>query len=120
MENTRLPGAGAMTTGAGASAAAGWTRAAALGLAFRPATEADVPFLFRVYASTRIEELAATPWSDEQRAQFLSMQVYAQHTDYRRNYAGANAGGSQPHVNMQPYLVLKFIIALQGVFPSRN
>ena len=32
----------------------------------------------------------------------------------------ANAGGSQPHDNMSPYLVLNFIIALQGIFPSRN
>lgn len=32
----------------------------------------------------------------------------------------ANAGGSLPHNNMQPYLVVTFIIALQGVFPSRN
>jgi microcystin-dependent protein len=32
----------------------------------------------------------------------------------------ANVGGSQPHINMQPYLVLNFIIALQGIFPSRN
>jgi microcystin-dependent protein len=31
-----------------------------------------------------------------------------------------NVGGSQPHSNMQPYLVLNFIIALQGIFPSRN
>ena len=31
-----------------------------------------------------------------------------------------NAGGSQPHSNMQPYLVLNYIIALQGVFPSQN
>jgi microcystin-dependent protein len=30
------------------------------------------------------------------------------------------AGGSQPHGNMQPYLGLNFIIALQGIFPSRN
>lgn len=29
-------------------------------------------------------------------------------------------GGSQPHSNMQPYLVLNFIIALQGIFPSQN
>jgi microcystin-dependent protein len=29
-------------------------------------------------------------------------------------------GGSQPHENRQPYLVLNFIIALVGVFPSRN
>lgn len=32
----------------------------------------------------------------------------------------ANTGGSQPHNNMPPYLVLNFIIALVGVFPSRN
>jgi microcystin-dependent protein len=31
-----------------------------------------------------------------------------------------NAGGGQPHENMQPYLTLNFCIALQGVFPSRN
>lgn len=30
------------------------------------------------------------------------------------------AGGSQPHNNMQPYLVLNFIIAMQGVFPPRS
>ncbi len=32
----------------------------------------------------------------------------------------SNVGGSQPHNNMQPYLVLNFIIALQGIFPSPN
>ncbi len=32
----------------------------------------------------------------------------------------SNTGGSQPHDNMSPYLVLLFIIALQGIFPSRN
>ncbi len=31
-----------------------------------------------------------------------------------------NFGGSQPHSNLQPYLVLNFVIALQGIFPSRN
>ena len=30
------------------------------------------------------------------------------------------AGGSQPHNNMQPFLGLMFIIALQGVFPARS
>jgi microcystin-dependent protein len=29
-------------------------------------------------------------------------------------------GGSQPHTNQQPYLVLNFGIALQGIFPSQN
>lgn len=32
----------------------------------------------------------------------------------------APIGGSQPHSNMQPYAVLNWVIALQGVFPSRN
>lgn len=31
-----------------------------------------------------------------------------------------NTGGSQPHNNLQPYLVLSFCIALQGIFPSQN
>jgi microcystin-dependent protein len=30
------------------------------------------------------------------------------------------AGGSQPHNNMQPYLVISFSIAMEGIFPSRN
>ena len=30
------------------------------------------------------------------------------------------AGGSQPHENRQPFLVLNICIALQGIFPSRN
>lgn len=32
----------------------------------------------------------------------------------------ANAGGSQAHLNMQPFLTLSFCIALQGIFPSQN
>jgi microcystin-dependent protein len=31
-----------------------------------------------------------------------------------------NVGGSQAHTNMQPYLVLNFCIALQGIFPSQT
>jgi microcystin-dependent protein len=32
----------------------------------------------------------------------------------------ANVGGSQAHLNMQPFLTLSFCIALQGIFPSQN
>lgn len=32
----------------------------------------------------------------------------------------SNAGGSQPHNNMQPYLAVNFIIALEGIYPSRS
>ena len=31
-----------------------------------------------------------------------------------------NTGSSQPHNNVQPHLVLSFIIALQGIYPSHN
>jgi microcystin-dependent protein len=31
-----------------------------------------------------------------------------------------NVGGSQAHLNMQPFLVLSFCIALQGIFPSQT
>jgi microcystin-dependent protein len=32
----------------------------------------------------------------------------------------SEAGGSQPHTNMQPYIVLNFCIAIEGIYPSRN
>lgn len=32
----------------------------------------------------------------------------------------SSAGAGQPHNNLQPYSVLNFVIALQGIFPSRN
>jgi microcystin-dependent protein len=32
----------------------------------------------------------------------------------------SNTGGSQAHLNMQPFLCLNFCIALQGIFPSPN
>src|SRR5689334_11184473 len=32
----------------------------------------------------------------------------------------ANVGGSQAHLNMQPFLVLSMCIALQGIFPSQT
>lgn len=31
-----------------------------------------------------------------------------------------NTGGGQPHENRQPFTVMNYIIALQGIFPSRN
>ena len=32
----------------------------------------------------------------------------------------SNTGGSQAHLNMQPFLTINFCIALQGIFPSPN
>ena len=34
--------------------------------------------------------------------------------------SAASAGGSQAHANVQPYQVVNFIIATQGIYPSRS
>ena len=49
-------------------------------------------------------------------------QIYHEPTNLTQLQSGsiANVGGGQPHQNMQPYLAVNFIIALQGLFPSRN
>jgi GNAT superfamily N-acetyltransferase len=55
-------------------------------LGFRPIAPGDEPFLSLVYASTRVDELAVTDWTDEQKAAFLQMQFVAQHKFYQDNY----------------------------------
>jgi ribosomal protein S18 acetylase RimI-like enzyme len=68
----------------------GWARAADAGLTFRPITDADLPFLARVYASTRTEELAATSMTDAQKTAFLDAQFHLQHAHYQKHYPQAD------------------------------
>ena len=56
----------------------------------RPATDDDLPFLFRLYASTREEELAPVGWAPEVQEAFLLQQFEAQHLWYREQYNGAS------------------------------
>jgi ribosomal protein S18 acetylase RimI-like enzyme len=63
--------------------------AAAHGIAYRPASDEDLPFFAALYASTRAEELAATGWPVEAQHAFLLQQHEAQHSHYRRVYADA-------------------------------
>jgi len=48
----------------------------------RPVQEDDLPFLLTVYGSTRAEEMAQLPWSDDQKSAFLKSQLESQHTYY--------------------------------------
>ena len=73
-----------------APVALGWRRAADAGLTFRPATDADLPFLVAVFASTRAKELAMVPWSDAEKTAFVDMQFRAQHTHYQRHHSDAD------------------------------
>ncbi len=69
----------------------GWARADGFGLSFRRITEADLPFLARVYASTRAEELAVvTTMTDAQKAAFLAAQFQLQHAHYQKYYPEAD------------------------------
>ena len=58
-------------------------------ITLRSAGEADEPFLFQLYSSTRREELAAWNWTDAQMAAFLEMQFRAQRVSYASAYPGA-------------------------------
>jgi RimJ/RimL family protein N-acetyltransferase len=51
--------------------------------ALRPETDADLPFLMRLYASTREAELAVTGWSADDKQAFCDSQFHAQRHHYR-------------------------------------
>lgn len=63
--------------------------AARLGVTYREATDDDLGFVSLVYASTRIEEVAASGWPIEVQHQFLAHQADAQHRHYRAHYPNA-------------------------------
>jgi ribosomal protein S18 acetylase RimI-like enzyme len=57
---------------------------------FRPVTDGDLEFLYKLYASTRLSEMSVTGWSDDQVEEFLRMQFRLQHIQYMQNYKGAS------------------------------
>lgn len=72
--------------------------------------------------------LQATTASADRKSPAGGLAAYADENLYTKT-AGANlmdpsaagsTGGSQPHSNMQPYLVLNFCIALTGIYPSAS
>ena len=56
----------------------------------RPVAPEDDEFLLDVYTSTRAEELAPVPWTDEQKRAFLRMQFDAQRGEYFQRFPGAD------------------------------
>jgi len=55
----------------------------------RDRTEADLPFLRRLYAQTRQQELAPVPWTAQQKEDFLGDQFGKQHHHYLQHYPRA-------------------------------
>jgi GNAT superfamily N-acetyltransferase len=58
-------------------------------VALRPVKPGDEEFLYRVYASTRHEELAPVPWPEAHKKAFLRMQFDAQARYYQEHYTDA-------------------------------
>ena len=59
------------------------------GLLYRLIADADLAFLGELYASTRWDEVAALPWTDEAKTAFLAQQFDAQHRHYMAHYPDA-------------------------------
>ena len=55
----------------------------------RPVGHDDEGFLIVLYATTRAEEMALVPWTDEQKAAFVKMQFIARESEYRQRYPTA-------------------------------
>jgi ribosomal protein S18 acetylase RimI-like enzyme len=59
-------------------------------ITFRPETGHDTEFLYRIYASTREQEMQMlVDWSDEQKEAFVRDQFAAQTNHYQKNYVDA-------------------------------
>jgi ribosomal protein S18 acetylase RimI-like enzyme len=56
----------------------------------RPEQPADEPFLLRLYATTRADEMNLVPWDDAQKAAFLQSQFELQTHHYRKYYPDAS------------------------------
>jgi ribosomal protein S18 acetylase RimI-like enzyme len=66
-----------------------FNEAGRLGIAARPMTDDDLPFVAALYASTRQDELATSGWPAETIALFLAQQHEAQHRHYRHYFPDA-------------------------------
>jgi len=83
---------------------------------------AELPTHTHVAQATSANGTTAIPAADKLLATSVNYEAYRAASGLVAMHPAtiANAGGSQAHLNMQPFLVLSFCIALQGIFPSPN
>ena len=74
---------------ASAPTRAGEDRDVSMGLSLRFVQNGDGEFLFRLYASTRQEEISSWNWDAQQQAAFLHLQFKAQSLGYSADYPDA-------------------------------
>jgi microcystin-dependent protein len=83
---------------------------------------AEIPTHTHVLNGTSVTATANIPTSSLVLAVSTPQSIYTAATNLQAMNPGSvpNVGGSQAHLNMQPFLTLSFCIALQGIFPSPN
>jgi microcystin-dependent protein len=81
---------------------------------------AELPTHAHVFNATSVQSTTNTPTSGTMLAQSVGADLYgtASALEAMAPNAVGNVGGSQAHLNMQPFLTISFCIALQGIFPS--
>jgi microcystin-dependent protein len=83
----------------------------------------ELPTHVHVENATTAVSTTNNPTSSVMLAQSTAASLYASAASNLISMAPnalSNVGGSQAHLNMQPFLVLNFSIALQGIFPSQT
>jgi microcystin-dependent protein len=83
-------------------------------------TEAQMPNHHHTPMAAPNQALVSTPSSNTTLARSRFANAYHPSANLVNMTALPAAGGSQAHNNMQPYLTMNFIIALQGLYPSRS
>lgn len=83
---------------------------------------AELPAHVHAELATTVAATTSTPDNTRLLAQSTAAEIYAAASNLQAMdpTALSAVGGSQAHLNMQPFLSLSFCIALQGIFPSPN
>ena len=83
---------------------------------------AEIPTHVHVANATSIPATAGNPANNRLLSQSTLAALYTNASNFAAMDPSSigNTGGSQAHLNMQPFLTLSFGIALQGIFPSPN
>lgn len=99
----------------------GFTQGQAAGSTTHTLTMSEMPTHAHTMTASNDGQDTIVPGSTAYLANSSPSEVYAgTGGDVMNAQMLTNTGGSQPHNNTQPTLVLSFCIALQGIFPSSN
>ena len=99
----------------------GFTLGEKVGQEVHTVTQSEMPQHFHVVQASKTDGNSNSPGSHLLARSVIGPPYRNPPPSVAMNAANiSNTGGSQPHENRQPYLVLNVIIALQGIFPSRN